>query len=149
MTLRKLIPILWLAVMYLGTALTAGIDAAPSGGLARAAFEGRHIIMHALAYAAQVWLAAWAVSASDSDVSGAVLILLAMGLAIGAGQEALQTIVREELRLTASLFDLAVDGLGAVIGWWLYHRMKTTRFGHSFRWLTTEKGKTYRDERSA
>ena len=118
--------IAWLVTLYVATALTAGVDASPEGGLALILFEARHVIMHSLAFAIQAWLIAHALrlpSSKNAIHNG--LLLIALVLILGIGQEVLQSLYRQEIRMLASLWDLAVDTAGGAAGWWWYRHQCT------------------------
>lgn len=118
---HALAPVVWLVALYVATALTAGVDATPDGGVDLILFEARHIAMHLAAFAIQAWLIANALRLSGGPGTmhnGALLIALV--LVLGVGQEALQGLYRQEVRVLASLWDLAVDTAGGAIGWWWY-----------------------------
>ena len=127
--MHKIIPaIVWLIIMYTATALTAGIDAAPEGGRELVLFEARHIIIHALGYAVQIWLIAFALgSLSQYDLRCVTLVLMGLALAVGIGQETIQSVIRAEIYVLASIFDLAVDAAGAGMGLWVYNRLQNRR----------------------
>jgi hypothetical protein len=135
---HKLTPAIWLVALYIATALTAGIDASPDGGLALFLFETRHVMMHASVFAIQTWLVANALQLprdGERRYNGMLLILLI--LTLGIGQEALQSLYRHEIRTFASLWDLLVDIGGGAGGWWLY-----TRWLHKIHhWPSTVGGK--------
>jgi hypothetical protein len=80
-------------------------------------FELEHVLLHAASYAL---IAGLVILATDplSDW-GEWIILLALGLSLGFGQEALQALVRGELYTTGSAFDLGIDLLGTILGGWL------------------------------
>lgn len=124
---HRLVPITWLIMLYIGTALTAGVDTSPKGGVALIIFETRHVIMHLLAFAIQAWLIGYGLGMSSDHHNRSIGIWLIMVvLILGIGQEALQSLYRHEIRLLASLWDLTVDTTGGVIGWW-WHKHQRTR----------------------
>ncbi len=116
-------PMVWLVMLYIATALTAGVDARPEGGFDLILFEARHGVIHLLAFAVEAWLIACALRLSGNsgtERDGIGLIVLA--LVLGIGQEALQSLYRHEVRVLASLWDVAVDATGGALGWcWHKH----------------------------
>jgi hypothetical protein len=117
--------VVWLITLYVATALTAGVDASPEGGLALILFEARHVVMHSLVFAVQAWLIARALRVPHSHGAprtGTLLVTLV--LTLGIGQEVLQSLYRCEIRVLPSLWDLVVDTMGGIAGWWWYkHRL--------------------------
>ena len=129
---RHLPAIAWLIIMYVATALTAGIDASPEGGLELVVSEARHVIIHALGYAVQAWLVIYALDPLNRTNSTRVaVVLMGLTLALGVGQETIQTIARQEIFPLNSLFDLVVDVGGAGVGWWVYNRWGNRKIFHS------------------
>lgn len=125
---RVLAPVIWLIMLYTATALTAGVDTSPNGGINLLLFEVRHVAMHLLAFAVQSWLIARALRLSAGFVTiSRCAWLVALVFVLGMGQEALQALYRHEVRVTASLWDLVVDTTGGLIGWW-WHIHRDTRF---------------------
>jgi hypothetical protein len=109
----------WLIVLYTATALTAGVDATPEGSTERLLFEIRHVVMHLVAFAVQARLIAHTLPLSDKwEMRNRAMGLIALVLALGIGQETLQSLYRYEVRMWASVWDLAVDAAGGAIGWW-------------------------------
>ncbi|MBN1428388.1 MAG: hypothetical protein JXB07_08385 [Anaerolineae bacterium] len=123
--------IVWLIVIYIVTALTAGVNASPEGGLALILFEARHVVMHSLIFAVQAWLISHALKLpGDLHTRHNGLRLLTLILLLGIGQEALQSLYRQEIRVLPSLWDLAVDVAGGAVGWGVYqyqHRRSQLR----------------------
>ena len=118
-----LAPAVWLVMLYIATALTAGVDATPEHSAERILFEVRHVAMHLLAFAVQAWLIAHALRLTgDLETKRSGIWLIALVLVLGIGQEALQGLYRHEIRTWASLWDLTVDASGGAIGWWWYRR---------------------------
>lgn len=116
----------WLITLYIATALTAGVDASPEGGLDLLLFEARHVAMHLLMFAIQAWLIAQALRLSGSqDIMRNGIFLVGLVLLLGIGQEALQSLYRHEIHMLASLWDLAVDMAGGTAGWWWYSYQRT------------------------
>lgn len=121
-----LAPAVWLVMLYIATALTAGVDATPERSTEQILFEMRHIAMHLLAFAVQAWLIAHALRpAGDLETKRSGLWLVVLVLVLGIGQEVLQGLYRHEMRTWASLWDLTVDTSGGAIGWWWYRRQLT------------------------
>lgn len=119
-----LAPVAWLIMLYIATAFTAGCDVTPEGGIELVLFEARHVAIHLLAFAIQSWLIARAIRPSGHlDTRRSSMWLIALVLVLSVGQEALQSLYRSEVRVLASLWDLAVDTVGGAAGWWWYrHR---------------------------
>ncbi len=127
--IRLLPAVMWVLGMYVATALTAGVDAAPAGGAARVLFEARHIVIHALGFAVLGMLIAWPLRVSARpDRSWMTLFGAALG--VGIGQEALQAVLRERVYLGNSLLDAATDVMGAVLGLWIVLRWRALRRPH-------------------
>jgi VanZ family protein len=112
-----------MVVVYVGTTLLNGADPAPCCGIERLLFELRHVLTHLVTFGFEVWLLSRAVGLPGSRrIARDPAILIAVGLALGLGQETLQTLLRHNLALLDSLWDLAVDLGGSALGWWLYNR---------------------------
>ncbi len=111
----------WMVALYVGTALIAGKDPRPPGGLQLVVFEARHIITHTVVYAIQAWLLARAaVHDRPEELRRSLPLWLAMTILIGVGQEVLQNVLREFIRFWPSVFDVATDGVGGALGLWLF-----------------------------
>ena len=120
---EKLLPIGWMMVVYGGTTLLAKADPAPCCGIPRAIFETRHALTHLATFTLEGWLLCRAVTLTGNKrLSRPALALIGLGLAIGFGQETLQTLLRNHLLALDSLWDLTVDLAGSALGWWLYTR---------------------------
>jgi VanZ family protein len=119
----------WMVALYVGTALIAGKDPRPPGGLELVIFEARHILTHTIVYAIQAWLLArTAIHDRPEDLRRSLPLWLAMATLIGVGQEVLQNALREVIRFWPSVFDVAVDAIGAAVGLWLFAaRSRKTR----------------------
>jgi hypothetical protein len=115
MKLRYLLPLLWLLVLYAGTAATAGLDPAPDALLARILFEARHVLMHTAAFSGQITLVAWALRI-ESPQRRVWIGLAGLALALGVGQEAIQALLRGQVFPVNSAFDLLVDTAGGALG---------------------------------
>nr|MBN1228187.1 hypothetical protein [Anaerolineae bacterium] len=103
----------WLVLLYVATALLANIPVT----IAPALLEVRNIILHATAYAVQAALVLRVVGHPPAGwTQQHTFILLAAMLAMGLGQETLQTLLRRQLFLANSLFDLGIDVSGAGLG---------------------------------
>jgi VanZ family protein len=121
--LRRLLPFVWMSIIYAGTSGLAGLDPRPCCGIAQVLFEARHIVTHLASLGLEVWLISRAVALSGgTKVTRQVAVVLGLGLALGLGQEILQTLLRHELELAGSAWDLAVDLVGCVLGWFVYQR---------------------------
>jgi hypothetical protein len=103
-----------MVMLYLATAANEILHVGPENPLL---FEAQQVALHTMVYAIQAWLLARAV-----DAPAAALIGLA--LAIGLGQETLQSLWRGHLTALGSAIDLAVDGMGAALGLWLLGRWR-------------------------
>ncbi|MBN1311054.1 MAG: hypothetical protein JXB30_06505 [Anaerolineae bacterium] len=122
---RYLPAIAWTLALYMGTALTAGQAFIPATAQnatpeqikqAWLWFELKHVILHAAAYSVLVWLLAWPYGGDWKKKRRRFLVnLLTAILLIGLGQEAVQSIVRWQIRLTNSLVDLASNTGGAAM----------------------------------
>lgn len=120
---EKALPIGWMLVVYGGTTLLAKADPAPCCGVPRAIFETRHALTHLASFALEVWLLCRAVTLTGiGRLTRPALLLIGLGLAMGFGQETLQTLLRNHLMALDSLWDLIVDLAGSALGWWLYTR---------------------------
>lgn len=120
---RHLPVIIWMFGLYLVTTLTAGFDIEPSNLLQVIWNEVQHVVIHVFGYAVQVWLIAHALGpATRSNRGRTAAVLIGLGLVLGIGQEVLQTLVRAELRLLPSIFDLVTDTAGAWLGLRIYNR---------------------------
>ncbi len=115
----------WTTAMYLVTAITAGWAVSapiPLNATAIQAsqsafwFELTHVILHSASYALLISLLVvshhplrW------RDARIAVLTLLGIALAVGVGQETLQSAVRMDVNLANSLLDIASNLSGAAL----------------------------------
>lgn len=107
--------------MYLVTAAVTRIDIR----LAPPLLEARNIAIHLTGYAVLGLL----VTASTQTplTRRDRLVILGAALALGLGQEVLQSILRSQIFLANSLFDLGVDTAGAWLGAWLFTRAARRR----------------------
>ena len=117
MTVRRLLVVGWIVGLYCVTALAALFDIAPQQP---ALLELRNIIAHAVAYAATALLFRWSMARSLTERE--LWLTLALMLALGMGQELLQTRLRRQAFPLNSLLDLVVDVVGARLGLWLAER---------------------------
>lgn len=121
--IKKTFPILWLLVVYAGTAISIGRDPRPVESVARVVFEARHVVTHLVSFAFLIWLVGRAIRPpAEHGFTRNVAILIGLGLVIGLGQETLQALLRHELYALDSAWDVCVDTGGAALGWWIYHR---------------------------
>jgi hypothetical protein len=122
--IKKSLPIIWLIILYAGTILTAGESNAPAEGTSeRVAFEWLHAAVHFSVFAVMFWLMAYA--ASSAWLRGklkTVLLIISLALVIGLGQEWIQAYIRQKIYGLNSLWDIGMDVLGAIFGWWLVAR---------------------------
>ncbi|GAB4479677.1 MAG: hypothetical protein Kow00124_25590 [Anaerolineae bacterium] len=119
--LRRTLPApLWVAALYLATAIN---EALPHPEHASPLIEARQVAIHLIGYAILAALVAYGLG--EQGVSPAHIAALAIGLAplLGLGQEALQTVLRQEFGPVGSGVDLLVDTLGAAAGLHLYRRL--------------------------
>jgi len=118
---RKLLPILWITLVYLTVTLAEGKDPSPpSWTMAWLLFESRHVAAHTLAFSAEVWLVARAVGMRPDAARRDVAIALGLGVALGIGLEVLQAALRPTYVILDGLWDVLVDGIGAAVGWQIY-----------------------------
>lgn len=76
--------------------------------------------VHTASYAVQAALIAWAAGSPPRLLGRSeVWVVLATALALGIGQEVLQTVIRVQAYPLNSLFDLGVDVSGAALGLWV------------------------------
>ncbi len=109
----------WMAALYAATAVTATI----TFPMAPPLLEARNIAAHTVSYAVQAALIAWAAGSPPRLLGhGEAWVVLATVLALGIGQEVLQTVVRAQAYPLNSLFDLGVDVSGAALGLWVVRR---------------------------
>lgn len=119
----KSLPFLWMLVIYAGTTLLNARDPAPCCGLPRVVFEVRHALTHLASFGLEVWLLCRAVELHGANrLTRQAAILVGVGLALGFGQETIQTVLRNHLDALGSLWDLVVDLAGSALGWWVYGR---------------------------
>ena len=122
---RHLPAVTWTLALYIGTALTAGQALSPSTAQNATVeqvkqawfwFEFQHVLLHAAAYGVLIWLLAWPYNKEIERKRLYVLTSLLFAiLAIGVGQEAIQSIVRWQIHFTNSLMDLASNAGGATL----------------------------------
>lgn len=116
--------LLWMLALYTVTALAANLTPA----LKPAVLEVRNVVSHATAYAVQIGLVAGAYGWPRRALAARERrCLLALALALGVGQEALQTVLRARAFPLNSLFDLLVDVTGAALGLWIMARIAPLR----------------------
>jgi hypothetical protein len=131
--------VVWLIMLYVSTAVTAGAGATPEGDIALILFELRHVALHLLAFSIEGWLIANALRLpADSVTMRSGIWLIVVVLTLGIGQEALQGLYRNEVRVLASLWDLAVDATGGAIGWWWHKHRHTGPLSRYFKGVRTE-----------
>lgn len=111
---------LWLVMLYTVTAATARLDVLL---LPPELLEARNIVVHSASYAVLGVLLGWSTGEPRRGApprTWAVLLLCVA--ALGVGQEALQTVLRQQAYPVNSVFDVAVDVAGATGGLLLYRR---------------------------
>ncbi len=124
--MNKYLPaIVWTLALYAGTTLTAGKAFTPqlaehaTPEQLRAAwfwFDFQHVILHAAAYGALAGLLAlpaWDKTKKSYLPRMAAFLLIVT--IVGLGQEAIQTVIRWEVRLADSLGDLVSNVSGAAL----------------------------------
>ena len=120
---RKLLPFLWITLVYFGVVLAEGHDPSPPAfTVARILFETRHTIVHLLTFGIQAWLIARAVGLPGKPSWRALGWLIALGVVLGSGIEVLQASRRPDYELWGGLWDIITDGAGAAGGWFIITR---------------------------
>jgi len=125
-SMRKILPaVLWLIFIYVLTALADTVEHPPTEFWARVAFEVEHLLAHSSVYAIETWLILRTVGIPNDRRT--LLILLALMVVFGVGQETMQAILRAKLELLGSVWDLFTDGVGAIIAVRLYRGWQSRR----------------------
>ncbi len=121
--MRKILPLVWLGLIYFLTVVMEGHDPSPPlWTLAWLLFELRHALTHLAAFGIQVWLVARAVHLVPARSPRDFWVLLALGVILGSGLEAIQAGLRAHYSIPSGLWDVFVDGVGAAVGWWFYQQ---------------------------
>ncbi len=116
--------ILWLLALYGATTVQFLLRT----DLPQWQLELRQIVLHLAAYGVGGWLMARA----WHGLPGAgrrhwLLLVVVMAALVGLGQEVLQSLLRGMVRAGPSLFDLAVDALGAFSAVMVFNRVRSRR----------------------
>lgn len=111
--------ILWVLALYGATTVQFLLRT----DLAVWQIELRQIALHLVAYGAGGWLMARA----WHGLPHWMLAVVGMAVLLGGGQETLQSVLRLAVQVGPSLFDLAVDALGAFIAVMVFNRVRTRR----------------------
>ncbi len=118
---RRALPApLWVAALYLATAIN---EAFPHPEHASPLIEARQVAIHLIGYAVLAALVAHGLSGQGHPPIHVAALAIGLAPLLGLGQEALQTILRQEFRPIGSVIDLLVDTLGAALGLYLYRRI--------------------------
>ncbi len=118
---RILAPAAWMLLIYGLTVLAEGGPPPPEAFWARLAFEVRHVLAHGFVYAVQAVLLARLAAPPAVNGRGRTIVLAA-AVALGVGQEVLQSLLRGRVTPGGSLLDLTVDLGGAALGLRLFVR---------------------------
>jgi hypothetical protein len=112
--MRKLLPaVLWLILIYIITAMAENLPPPDDSFWARVLDEIRHVAAHSFVWGVEITLIIYA--AGIPRGARDVRLLLALILAFGIGQEAMQIIQRDRVPLIGTLWDLIVDVTAAVL----------------------------------
>jgi VanZ family protein len=113
-----------MVALYVATAATATLRF----NMAPPVLEARNIVIHTTGYAVQAILIVRALTWRGRGWPiGHSAVLALTALALGVGQEVLQSVLRGQVFLANSLFDLGIDLIGAALGSWLYRRWSFSR----------------------
>ena len=130
--MRKILPALtWLVLIYVVTVLAEGFDPPPAGFWARVLFELQHVAAHSFVYGVQVVLI-WVglrQSLHEPQETPVVWRIVALIVILGLGQEVLQSLLRQQVTIFGSGFDLFVDGTAAAL---ILQAWRTLRARDSF-----------------
>jgi hypothetical protein len=120
--MRRLLPaVLWLIMIYIVTAMAENLPPPDDGFWARVLDELRHVAAHSFVWGVELALIIYAVGIPRA--AGNVRLLLALILAFGIGQEALQIIQRNRIQWIGTPWDLTVDlTAAALVLRWFQHR---------------------------
>lgn len=146
--MRKYLPAVgWTLALYAGTTVTAGKTLVPlvtqnaTTEQVRAAwfwFDFQHVILHAAAYgvlAGLMALPAW--GKTRKQHLSLLVVFLSVVLLVGLGQEAIQTVIRWEVRPADSLSDLASNFTGATLTLGVVLAKRWQRYGSTHHHTST------------
>lgn len=83
--------------------------------------EWVHVVAHAVLYAGLALLLAFSLRLPRNWLSA--LFLFFVVITLGLGQEGLQLVAKGRSFGKAEVFDLGVDMLGGLLGWWLWGKI--------------------------
>jgi len=114
--MRRILPaVIWLVAIYVVTVLSEGFDPPPTELWARVLFELKHVAAHSFVFGVQTILIftglRWGVRPSNLSLAPLVALIIVLGL----GQETLQSLLRHQVTIPGSAFDLATDGTAALL----------------------------------
>ncbi len=127
---RILIPAGWLIAIYLITVLSEDFRPPPENFWQRLWFETYHVLAHGGVYAIQAGLIAGAVRLAPADIrprARSAILIVGLIAVFGLGQEVLQSVLRHEITLLGSTWDILVDASGAAAALWAYARSGVLR----------------------
>jgi hypothetical protein len=120
---RRILPALaWLILIYVVTVLSEGFAPPPTEFWARVLFELKHVAAHSFVYGVQAVLieAGLRRAAPESLDRPSARPVVALIIALGLGQEVLQSLLRHKVTVIGSAFDLATDGTAAALAIWAW-----------------------------
>lgn len=128
--MRRILPaLLWLVLIYVVTLLSEGLDPAPTEFWARLLYELKHVAAHSFVFGVLTLLieAALRRASPTEIIRPPIAPIIALIISLGLGQEVLQSLLRHQVTVVGSAFDLAVDGAAAALAAWVWWVTRTRR----------------------